>query len=137
MFKAIALGAPYIKTVCIGRATLGAAMVGKSNGEKLHKEHSDANEYQEALERTFVNVGKLRGKYGKDFDKIPPAAIGMYNYYDRLAVGMQQLMAGARKFSLNLIDRSDLVSLTREAAEISGIPYIMDADKEEVEKILN
>ena len=136
MFKAIALGAPYIKTICIGRATLAAAMVGKANGEKLRKEHGDGDGYHEALERTFVNVGKLRGKYGKDFDKISPAAIGMYNYYQRLATGMRQLMAGARKFSLNLIDRNDLMSLTREATEISGIPYVMDADREEVEKIL-
>ncbi len=136
MFKAIALGAPYVKTICIGRATLAAAMVGKANGEKLRKEHGDGDGYHEAFERTFVNVGKLKGKYGKDFDKIPPAAIGMYNYYQRLATGMRQLMAGARKFSLNLIERSDLVSLTREATEISGIPYVMDADREEVEKIL-
>ena len=136
MFKAIALGAPYIKTICIGRATLGAAMVGKANGEKLRKEYGDGDEYQEALERTFVNVGKLKEKYGKDFSKIPPAALGMYNYYDRLAVGMQQLMAGARKFKLNLVERNDLMSLTREAEAISGIPYVMDADREEVDKIL-
>ena len=136
MFKAIALGSPYIKTICIGRATLAAAMVGKANGEKLRKEHGDGDGYQEALARTFVNIGELREKYGKDFNKIPPAAIGMYNYYQRLATGLQQLMAGARKFSLNLIERSDLMSLTKEAAEISGIPYVMDADREEVERIL-
>ena len=136
MFKAMALGAPYIKTICIGRATLAAAMVGKANGEKLHREYGDGDEYREASEQTFVNIGKLREKYGKDFDKIPPAAVGMYNYYERLAVGIQQFMAGARKFSLNLIERNDLMSLTREAASISGIPYVMDADREEVEKIL-
>jgi len=28
------------------------------------------------------------------------------------------------------------MSLTREAAELSGIPYITDADREEVERIL-
>jgi hypothetical protein len=60
----------------------------------------------------------------------------MYNYYLRLSAGLQQLMAGARKFRLDLIDRDDLFSLTREAAEISGIPYVMDADKAEVERIL-
>ncbi len=135
MFKAIALGSPYIKTICIGRATLAAAMVGKANGEKIRKEHGN-NGYDEALARAFVNIDQLKEKYGKDFSKIPPAAIGMYNYYDRLATGMRQLMAGARKFSLGLIERNDLMSLTREAAEISGIPYVMDADKEEVEKIL-
>jgi hypothetical protein len=28
------------------------------------------------------------------------------------------------------------VALTRDAAEISGIPYVMDSDKEEIDKIL-
>jgi len=136
VFKAIALGSPYIKAVCIGRATLTASMVGKTNAEKIMKEHGEGKGYEEALLLTFVNMGKLKEKYGKDFSKIPPAAIGMYNYYDRLATGLQQVMAGARKFSLNLIERNDLMSLTREAAEISGIPYVMDADREEVERIL-
>jgi hypothetical protein len=45
-------------------------------------------------------------------------------------------MAGARKFSLKYISRDDLCGLTRESSEISGISYVMDADKEEVEKIL-
>jgi hypothetical protein len=45
-------------------------------------------------------------------------------------------MAGARKFALKYIDRQDLVALTEEAARVSGIPFIMDSDAEEVEKIL-
>ncbi len=45
-------------------------------------------------------------------------------------------MCGARKFSLEYMTRDDLVSLTREAAEISGIQYIMDADKAEAAEIL-
>jgi len=45
-------------------------------------------------------------------------------------------MAGARKFNLSCIDRDDLFVLTREAAEISGIPFVMDADKEEVQELL-
>jgi hypothetical protein len=46
-------------------------------------------------------------------------------------------MAGARKFALKHISRNDLCALTRKAAEISGIPYVMDSDKEEVDKILS
>ena len=34
------------------------------------------------------------------------------------------------------IDQNDIVALTREAAEISGITYVMEADMEEAEKIL-
>ena len=81
-------------------------------------------------------VAKLKEKYGKDFQKIPTGAIGMITYFDRLSAGLQQIMAGARKFSLEYITRDDLAALTRHAAEISGIPYIMDADREEVDRIL-
>jgi len=45
-------------------------------------------------------------------------------------------MAGARKFGLKYISRNDLCSLTKKAAEISDIPYVMDSDQEEVDKIL-
>ena len=45
-------------------------------------------------------------------------------------------MAGARKFALKYVSRDDLCSLTREASEMSGIPYVMDMDKHEAETIL-
>lgn len=45
-------------------------------------------------------------------------------------------MAGARKFTLDYLDRNQLFVLTKEAAEISGVPYVMDADLKEVEKML-
>ena len=41
-------------------------------------------------------------------------------------------MAGNRKFALNYITRDDIAALTKPAAEISGIPYILDVDKDEV-----
>jgi len=46
-------------------------------------------------------------------------------------------MAGERKFALEYITREDIAALTREAAEISGIQYVMDVDKREAEEILN
>ena len=45
-------------------------------------------------------------------------------------------MAGSRKFALTHLTRDDLAALTREAAEISGLRYIMDVDQAEVEKLL-
>jgi len=136
VFKAIALGAPYVKAVCMGRSTLTAAMVGKTHGHLMEEIYGRGEKYQEMLLRTFTAAEQLKEKYGKDFDKIPPAAIGVYTYYDRLATGLRQLMAGERKFALNLVERNDLMALTREAADVSGIPYIMEADMEEVERIL-
>ena len=63
-------------------------------------------------------------------------ALGLYTYYERLAQGLRQLMAGSRKFSLEHMSRDDLAALTREAADISHIQYIMDVDKAEVDRIL-
>jgi len=137
IFKAIALGAPYIKAVCMGRATQAAAMVGHTHGKLIAEvKGNDGKGRQEALIQVFSGAAKLREKYGKDFDRIPPAAIGMYTYYERLTAGLQQLMAGARKFALEHISRDDIVALTREAVEVSGIAYIMDADSKEVDRIL-
>jgi glutamate synthase domain-containing protein 2 len=137
IFKAIALGAPYIDAVCMGRATLTAAMVGKTQGQLMEETFGKGSQaYREALLRTFVGAEQLEEKLGDDFAKVPPAAIGIYTYYDRLATGLRQLMAGARKFALKYLDRSDLMALTQEATEVSGISYIMEADIEEAERIL-
>ncbi|MCC7210283.1 MAG: FMN-binding glutamate synthase family protein, partial [Candidatus Brocadia sp.] len=43
---------------------------------------------------------------------------------------------GSRKFGLEHLTRDDVVTLTREAAEVTGLRYIMDADKEIAEQIL-
>jgi hypothetical protein len=45
-------------------------------------------------------------------------------------------MAGSRKFALEYITRDDIAALTQDASNISGIPYVTEVDKEEVEKIL-
>jgi len=46
-------------------------------------------------------------------------------------------MAGAVNFRLDTLSRNDLVSLTEEAAKISGIPYTRDAGMEEAGQIIN
>jgi glutamate synthase domain-containing protein 2 len=139
IFKAIALGAPYIKAICLGRASMTAAMVGNTIGEMIKKGKvpPEIGKYGTNVEHIFILASQLKAKYGKDFEKIPAGAIGMITYFDRLNAGLQQLMAGARKFALQYISRDDLVALTRESAEVSGIPYVMESDRAEVEKILN
>jgi hypothetical protein len=74
---------------------------------------------------------------GKDEMKnIPLGAVGIYSDVNKLSVGLQQLMAGARCFSLPAISRRELISLTRECAEVTGIPYVMDAYRDQAEAIL-
>ncbi len=139
VFKAIALGAPFVKAVCMGRATMIPAMVGKNikrwiDDEKLPPE---IKKYGDSPETIFVSAETLKAKYGKDFKKLPLGAVGMYTFCDRIQLGLQQLMAGARKFAINYLDRSDLVSLTKEASEVTGIPYVMESDMQEAERILS
>jgi len=139
MFKGLALGAPYFKLIGVARAILAAAMVGKNIGKRV-KENSlpvYVARFGETIEEIFVTAPELKRKYGKDFERIPSGAIGLYSYIKRIEQGLRQLMCGTRKFALEYITRDDIAALTREAADISGIKYIMECDKEEAEKILN
>jgi len=68
---------------------------------------------------------------------IPLGAVGVYTFCQKVRVGLQQLMAGSRNFRLSTVSRKDLMALTEEAAQISGIPYVMDAYGAEAESILN
>ncbi|GAF68855.1 unnamed protein product, partial [marine sediment metagenome] len=133
IFKAIALGAPYIKACCMGRATMAAAMVGNTYGKLMEeRDYRHPEDYDQAVLTVFTAAAPLKERFGQDFKRIMPGTIGLLNYLDRLTAGLQQLMAGARKFALQYVERDDLVALTREAAEVSGIPYVMDSDREEV-----
>ena len=68
---------------------------------------------------------------------IPLGAVGIYSYSEKIKVGLQQLMAGTRTFSVPAISRRDIMSLTEECAKVTGIPYLMDAYREEAISILN
>ena len=75
-------------------------------------------------------------KYGREMENIPLGAVGIYTFSQKIRTGLQQFMAGSRNFNLSTVSRKDLMSLTEEAAKISGIPYVMDAYREEAERIL-
>ena len=124
----------------MARSPIAAAMVGKTIGRALeaHQLPVYIERFGQTKDDVFVTARLLREELGnEEFEKIPAGAIGLYTYYERLAQGLRQLMSGCRKFSLEHISRDDLVALTREASEISGIQYVMDADKALVEEILN
>ncbi|MEW6624264.1 MAG: FMN-binding glutamate synthase family protein [Bacillota bacterium] len=140
IFKGLSLGAPYTKIIGMARGPLTAAMVGKTVGEavKSGKVPADYRHNGEtSLEQVFIAASEIKNILGEDFNRLPVGAIGVYTYYQRLAQGLRQFMCGARKFNIDSITRKDLVALTKEAAEISGIDYVMDSDKAEVEEILS
>ena len=140
VFKGLALGAPFVNLVGMARAPLAAAMVGKTIGRAIedHQIPVYIERFGNSKDEIFVTATMLRRGLGdKEFEKLPAGAMGLYTYYERLAQGLRQLMAGSRKFALEHITRDDIAALSREAANISGIQYIMDVDREEVETILD
>jgi glutamate synthase domain-containing protein 2 len=140
IFKGLALGAPFVKMVGMARAPIAAAMVGKTIGRTIAENQVPVyiERFGNTKDEIFVTASALRKELGNAaFEKVPTGALGLYTYYERLGQGLRQLMAGSRRFSVDCMSRDDLACLTVEASKISGIPYIMDVDQEEVDKILN
>ena len=69
-------------------------------------------------------------------EKIPFGAVAIAGYVDKLSCGLQQLMAGVRKFNLSEITRDELFSANRETEAETGISFITEAQKESAEAIL-
>jgi len=138
IFKALALGAPHFKAVCMGRALMIPAFVGKNIKKWIDEDKLpvEIKKYGDIPERIFITTETLKAKYGKDFARIPWGAVAMYTFADRLKLGLQQLMAGSRKFGMRHLDRNDIVSLTRDCTDVTGIPFVMDSDMKEAERIL-
>jgi glutamate synthase domain-containing protein 2 len=139
IFKALALGSPYVKLAGMARSPIAAAMVGKTIGKAI--DEGQLPVYIERFGRSkneiFITSADLRKELGhEEFEKVPTGALGLYTYYERLAQGLRQLMAGSRKFAIEYITRDDIAAITREAADITGIDYVMDVDKAEAEEIL-
>ena len=140
VFKGLAIAAPHVKLIGMARAPLAAAMVGKTIGSRVNAQKLPVyvERFGSNLEEIFVTASSLKHQLGENlFNELPPGALGLYTYYERLAQGLKQLMCGSRKFALDYIARNDIAALTREAAEISGISHVMDLDGEKADEILN
>ena len=140
IFKGLAVGAPYVKLIGMARGPIAAAMVGKTIGRTIDEMQVPVyiERFGSSKEEIFVTAASLRRELGADeFDKLPTGAMGLYTYYERLSQGLRQIMAGSRKFSLDNISRDDIAALTPDAARVSGISYIMDADRDGALNILD
>ncbi|MFB3925806.1 MAG: FMN-binding glutamate synthase family protein [Syntrophales bacterium] len=138
VFKALAMGSPYVKAVCMGRALMIPGFVGKNIGEWLKNKDlpKTVSRYGQSVEEIFVCYEELKKKYGNEMSNIPMGAIGIYTYSQKFRTGLQQLMAGSRNFNLSTVSRKDVMALTEDAAKVSGLPYVMDAYLKDAMKIL-
>ena len=140
IYKAIAMGAPYVKAVCMGRALMIPGMVGKNIDGWLKSNDlpKTVSEFGATPEEIFVCWERVTDLVGKnEMKNIPLGAIGIFSYSDKLRVGLQQLMAGSRCFSIPAISRDELMSLTHECSQVTGIPYLMDSYRKEALDILD
>jgi len=141
ILKAIAMSnlgdGPIVKAITMARAPLTAVMkssyfVELAGQGRLPK--SFADQYGSDPNKFFVGSLLLNDKDGR---KIPWEAIGLYTYLnERVGVGLQQLMAGVRKWNLSLLDRNDIACLTERASKVTGIPLLEDVEAEQFELIL-
>ena len=150
LFKALALGAPFTKLVCLGRAPMIAGFLGSNiEGTLFPDRKAELNGHWETLPPSVMEYGKypeeifamyeaVKNKVGEnEMKNIPFGAIAMCGYADKLAGGLQQFMAGSRKFSLDQLSREDLITANRETEQVTGIPFMTDALNEEALRILN
>lgn len=150
IFKALAMGAPYTKMVCMGRAMmipgfLGSNIEGVLNPERRESVNGNWNKlpaavakYGSTAEEIFACYQDVQKRVGKDEMKnVPLGAVAIWCLVDKLSAGLQQLMAGARKFDLDQISRNDIASGNRETEKETGIPFITDVMDETAKKILD
>ncbi|MGA9349219.1 MAG: glutamate synthase-related protein [Anaerolineae bacterium] len=148
IFKAMAMSnlgdgnGPYVKTISMARAPITAVMksdyfVDLATQGKLPKNFS--NLYGEDAEQFFFAATELKGRYGDEVGNgIPWPAVGLYTYFvDRIGVGLKQLLAGCRKWRLDLLDRADITALTERASRVTGIPTIDQVGQEAMAHILD
>ncbi len=150
IFKGLALGAPYTRLICMGRAMmipgfLGANIEGVLKPENRAKVHGNWDslpktvaDFGNSPEEIFAGYHGVRNKVGKDaMANVPFGAIAMWTLLDKLGAGLQQFMAGARKFRLDAVSRNDIAACNREVESETGIPFITEAQDESAKAILN
>jgi len=129
MFKALAMGAPYIKCIAMARAPLTAAMKAQYVGNAIDNDEVSPAMLKSlgfpktkdpltlTLSEAFVEYEKL--KIISDKEDISPSAVGVFTYFaSKLGTGLKQLLAGVRKFNLELITRDDIAYLSQRAGEV-------------------
>ena len=131
MFKSMAMsnlgGGPLVKAIGMARSPILAVM--KSNyfvrlADSGKLPTSFANEYTGDPSKFFIMANEIQERFpdhkvGKD---IPYGAVGLYTYFhDRLGIGLKQMMAGSRKFSLPYLARDDICALSEYASKVTGI----------------
>lgn len=114
-YKALAIGAPYIKSIGLCRATMAAAMIGDTVGKQLSagKVPEHLAKYGNTSDEIFLNKGELQALYPDK--ELPLGAVGAYSYLRKMAFGVQHFAALNRKFNVDAIGPEDVIPLNNVA----------------------
>ena len=141
LFKALALGAPFTKAVCMDRDLTNSPTVGGDVGSWL-KDGAKAlpettSPFGASVEEIFGCYEGLVAEYGKaTAERLPLGAVTLRAFGERLRFGLERLMVAGGHGRVSSIGRDDLMARTPEAARVSGIPCAVDASNSEVERII-
>ena len=120
VFKALSYGDGNVTAVGICRAAMAAAMSGKTVGEMIEKGNIPENlkKYGNTVQEIFADLPDLRALYGKEANHFSPGAIGVFSYLNKIAFGVKHFAALNRKFDIDLLDKTDLIPLTRDVKDL-------------------
>ena len=149
IFKGLALGAPFAKLICMGRAMMIPGFLGSNiegvlkpenkakvngNWDELPRSVSERGSTAEAI---FAGWHDVKNKIGAEAMKdLPFGAVAMWGMIDKLSAGLQQLMAGARKFKIPAIAREDIAAANRETQRETGLGFVTEIGDEAAKAIL-
>lgn len=149
VFKALSLGAPFTKLVCMGRAPMIPAFLGSNiQGVLQPDRRAEVNGNWESLPSSVTAYGgtpeeifsaweAVKAKVGADEMKVIPwGAVGVYAWADKIACGLQQFMAGSRRFTINHMTREDLMAANEETGRAANLPLMTEAYAEKARQIL-
>lgn len=117
VFKSLAFGNGAVTSIGLCRASMAAAMTGKSIGERIKEDNVPKNikKYGNTIDEIYGDLADLRAIYGKKADEFSLGAVGVFSYLNKIAFGVKHFAALNRKFNISYLDRNDLIPLTREA----------------------
>lgn len=120
VFKSLAYGDGNVTAIGLCRASMTAAMMGKNIGEMIKTGNVPKNlkKYGTTIEEIYGDLADLRAIYGKEANTFSLGAIGVFSYLNKIAFGVKHFAALNRKFDIALLDKSDIIPLTRDAKDL-------------------
>ncbi|MDQ7833660.1 MAG: glutamate synthase-related protein [Desulfovibrionaceae bacterium] len=147
--KALALGAPYARLACLGRALMIPAFVGANiEGVLFPEKRAAVHGLWDSLpkvvaergatpEAIFAGYHALRERLGEaETRALPLGAIAFCTLMDKLGAGIQQFLAGMRRFAVTDLSRSDVLAANRETAHETGLEHMAESGLEQARRIL-